>query len=482
MPLLKAKPVFFMSFIEPKHNYVGNLMPRFNLSNPAHFVRKLNEVLEEAIAAHASTYYFDMNELASLVGRARFQDDYIGPLGHGSIIGDDDSDQRRMQRSTPPTEMWDSFDVQVEFEQVVVRRFLDDLAIIRQSLQIKAIIVDVDDTLWRGIAAEEPDKPSWEFMEGWPLGMAEALLFYKIRGGMLAICSKNDEELLLSLWEKNFHGRLRVEDFASVRINFERKSDNVRSILSELNILPQNVLFIDDNPREIDEVRSVFPKMHFLSADHHDWRRKILMFPEMQVASISSDAALRTASVQANTLREKAREGLSYEDWLASLQLAQEVVRVTDSNHPRFERAFELLNKTNQFNTTGKRWERAEVKALLERGGYLACSMLRDKLADNGMISVLVVEGGEIVQAVLSCRAFKYEAEIAAGHLVCADILSNHPVVRAKIVDTGLNGTCHSYFRRMGFSEFSGEWIADRPPEWPTHIRTPDESSPRLAG
>jgi FkbH-like protein len=255
-----------------------------------------------------------------------------------------------------------------------------------------------------------------------------------------------------------------------MKINFERKSDNIREILAELNILPQNVLFIDDNPREIDEVRAIFPEMQFLSADHHDWRRKILMSANTQVAKVSEDAHKRTASVQANAARTKAAEGLSFEEWLASLSLEQTVEIVERSDHPRFDRAFELLNKTNQFNTTGRRWERHEIEALLGEGGFLLCSMLRDKLADNGMVSVIVVRGDEIVQAVLSCRAFKYGAELAAGRVACLAILERHGQVRATLVDTGLNKTCHGYFAKMGFEEKDGLWLATSAPPMPAHL------------
>jgi FkbH-like protein len=470
MPLCTDRPCFFLSFMEPKHNYLGNLMPRYSLSNPAYFVARLNEVLADAISAQSNMHFFDVNEIMALVGKARLLDDYTTALSHGAIIRSFGADDSRIQPSTAPEDLWGTFDALVEFEQVLACRFLDDLEILRRPLQIKAIIVDVDDTLWRGIAVEEQDKPHWEFTEGWPIGVAEALLFFKARGGMLAMCSKNDEAALRGRWGHIYQGRLRLTDFASMKVNFERKSENIRAILAELNILPQNALFIDDNPREIDEVRAAFPEMQFLSVEHHDWRRKILMSASTQVATISDDAHKRTASVQANAVRQKAAEGLSFEEWLASLSLEQTIEIVERSDHPRFERAFELLNKTNQFNTTGRRWERHEIDALLAEGGALVCSMLRDKLADNGMISVVVVRGNEIVQAVLSCRAFKFGAELAAGRVACQRILATHDHVRASLVDTGLNKTCHPYFRKMGFEEKDGVWTTAALPPLPDHL------------
>jgi HAD superfamily phosphatase (TIGR01681 family) len=271
------RPIFFMSFLQPKHNYLGSMLKRYSLSNPVYFVEQLNRAREEAFSGYANAYLIDMNELMALVGSVSLHDDYLSPIAHAAVIDNDAWDAERIQISTSPRALYDTMDVLPLFEEVVARRLLDNLQILRKPLEIKAIIVDFDDTIWRGIAAEELTKPHWEFTEGWPLGLAEALLIFKARGGMIAACSKNDEETIRKRWRALYGGRLRLEDFVSVKINFERKSDNVRQTLAEFNILPANILFIDDNPREIDEVRSAFPDMTFLSAQHYDWRRKILM-------------------------------------------------------------------------------------------------------------------------------------------------------------------------------------------------------------
>lgn len=102
--------------------------------------------------------------------------------------------------------------------------------------------------------------------------------------------------------------------------------------------------------------------------------------------------------------------------------------------------------------------------------GALVCSMLRDKLADNGMVSVIVVRGDEIVQVVLSCRAFKFGAELAAGRVACQHILATHGQVRATLLDTGLNKTCHPYFGKMGFDERDGAWWTRAAPPAPEHL------------
>jgi FkbH-like protein len=480
LALCPTKPIFFLSFLEPRHNYLGNLLPRYQLSNPAHFIRKLNEAQEEFLADAPNARLFDVNEILNLVGRARLQDDIIWSIDHGSIIADDPADAARIQASTDPRQMYDTAQALEEYERVLALRLREDLAIMREPLQIKAIIVDLDDTVWRGIAAEDLDKNYWEFTEGWPIGLAEALLVFKTRGGLLAACSKNDEAALRLRWPTIYFGRLRLADFAAMRINFGRKSDNVRELLRELNVLPRNTLFIDDNPREIDEVRRQFPDMHFLSSEHYDWRRKILLSPATQVASISDDARLRTTSIQANSVREKAKAEMSHDDWLRSLELVQTTSLIGESGDPDFQRAFELLNKTNQFNTTGRRWTLTEMEELFARGGLLLCSKLRDRLADSGMISVFVIDGSEIAQAVLSCRAFGFGAEAAAAHVACAHILAHSGEVRASLADTGLNATCHRFYEKLGFTETDGSWRTTNVVPAPVHIdlRLPIPAAP----
>jgi FkbH-like protein len=466
---LTAAPIFFLAFVEPKHNYLGNLLPRYQLTNPVFFVRKLNEVLEGAVAKHRSAYFVDLNEIISLLGSARIQDDYLQQIGHASYISDDLWDKDRISSSVTRTQMYESKEAFRPFTTVLAQRLRDDLAIIKQPLKTKAVIVDLDDTLWRGVAADE-DKPNYEFTEGWPLGFAEALLIYKARGGLLAICSKNDKPATEKRLEMIYQGRLAMNDFASVRINFKRKSENISEILDELNIVEENALFIDDDPRETDEVRAVFPKLQIYCNDHYDWRRKILMLPGTQVQCITKEATLRTQSIQAKVQRDKAKLRSSPEEWLASLDLVQEYALVRGGNDRDFARAFELINKTNQFNTTGKRWTQQEIDQLFVKGGYLLCSFLRDRTTDNGLIGVTVILGNEIVQAALSCRVFNLQSEYATGHWACCLILASHPEVTAQIIDTGRNFSCHQYFKNMGFREREGMFVGLKAPQHPPHL------------
>ena len=467
----RGKPVFFPAFLEPSHNFLGVLLPRFSLSNPRRFVERLNKVISDVCDAAPSAYFLDTNEIVALIGAINIHDGYINHVAHASFLGVVSIADERIQASTCPTKMYDSEAALTRYADLISRRISDSLRIIRQPLETKAIIVDLDDTLWRGIAVED-DKGAAEFAEGWPVGIAEALLIYKARGGMLAICSKNDEAQVTERFNYIYHGRLRLSDFASVRINFERKSENVAQILEELNILPANALFIDDNPREIEEVRARFPDMRFLSAEHYDWRRRILMDTQTQVVQINAEAALRTESIRSSVAGRIAAASMSREEWLASLEMVEEVFVIDRQDDTRYPRAFELLNKTNQFNTTGRRWDQAEMTAFLAQEGKLVCASVKDRTADHGMVAVALVRPGLIEQAVLSCRAFGNGVEQALGHVACGLALEGEAEVVARIIDTGRNRTCHSYFTELGFTDRGeGNFVTAKAPPVPDHIR-----------
>src|SRR5207237_6903915 len=168
---------------------------------------------------------------------------------------------------------------------------------VRQSDQVKLVLVDLDDTMWRGVAAEEGG--AWAMArEGWPLGFAEALMFLKRRGILLGIVSKNDEERVRGIWRRIYGDLVRLEDFAVRKINWQPKADNVEAILAEVNLLPKSVVFIDDNPVERAGIEAAFPEMRVLGPNPYLWRRILLWSPETQVATITAESAARTAMVQ----------------------------------------------------------------------------------------------------------------------------------------------------------------------------------------
>ncbi len=460
---LREAPVLFTTFMEPSFDYLGALSSAEQPRSPTEIVRRLNALLREA-AALPGAYVLDVNLILNQVGRAHLQDDAVMSATHGAFLhhGVPDMDAGRL---APPKALTSVYQVEAA-ERAYATAFwvavADSVKIIRGAAPVKLLIVDLDDTLWRGVASEDDVEP-WARTEGWPIGLMEALLIFKGRGGLLAICSKNDREPTLKRLEAIWQGAVTPEDFAVIKINWSPKSENVAEILRETNILPANAAILDDNPREIDEVRARFPDLRVLGLDAYDWRRIILRAPETQTTETTAESRRRTELVQARLAREGASLGLSRADWLASLNCRQRFIVVREPGSPDFARALELLNKTNQFNTTGRRWSGGELAEFLHAGGVALSTALTDRTVDNGVVGVALIGGGEIVQLVLSCRVFGLGAETNLGRAATLIALSQAALARGRIVDTGRNFACHDLFERLGFRCDGDQFAADAP-------------------
>lgn len=446
-------PVFLTAFLEPSFNYLGHLIDAYAPTAPRAVLRELNRRFAARVAVRPNFHFLDLNDIANAVGRMHFHDDVLAGSSHAATISEAllELDRERFVVPAPNSDYFDYQRYSAAYAELFWRQLSDCLRILRQERAVKLVIVDLDDTLWRGVAADSVLQP-WARIEGWPIGFVEALLFFKKRGGLLAICSKNDHATTLARLSTIWHGAISEDDFAAIRINWNSKAQNIAEILAQTNILPESALFIDDNPRELDEVRSRFPAVRVLEGRPHDWRRVILQSPEMQVPLITPESDKRTELVRARISREADSLAMSRDEWLLSLQLEATITQVRDVASAEGARALELINKTNQFNTTGKRWSLAEFQDFLGNSGCCLVLSLKDRNIDNGLIGVSLILAGEIVQTVLSCRVFGLGAEIALGSAATAVALGQRDVATARLVDTGKNYTCHAYFTELGFA------------------------------
>jgi FkbH-like protein len=471
---LASKPIIFMSFFEPSFNYLGDLIDPFAPTSAGRILREINIILSRTLRSNTNCYFLDSNEIINFIGRRYLHDDILANSSHASFINDWDF-KLDANRLNAPKLIGNLFKYELairEYVQVLISKVETIFNILARQSPIKLIIVDLDDTMWRGVSAEAEGLSLEHRIEGWPIGLAEALLFFKKRGGLLAICSKNDDQMTRERFNEIWRGAITFDDFASVKINWKPKSENIKEILKEVNLLPQSCLFIDDNDRELSEVKAGIPEIRCLGGNHYDWRRIILQSAETQVPTVTEESTRRTELVRAIAQREaEASTTMSREDWLISLGLRLNISLMADSKSKHFARVFELINKTNQFNTTGKRWEKAELEKFFSRGGLCIVTSLKDNLIDNGIISACLIEGDKIVQVVLSCRVFGLGAELVVGAVATRLVLKSHAWVRAEVIDTGRNATCHDYFERIGFKRSGDVFTATSPNTPPPYIK-----------
>lgn len=442
-------PVFLLDFAVPQANPLGRLLPKYSLSNLSHFIRALNEALHAMAAAEKSVHVISFDEITATLGKRYIQDDLVSHLNHGSFMD--------WLKTDHDSELTPHGDLAAQYapkkKEAIVATFNECLAAfntISGGDKIKLVIFDLDGTLWRGVPADHDDI-GHHLTEGWPVGMVEAAAFLKMRGILIAIASKNDPDTARRLWEKLHGHRLPLSNFVSTQFSWGPKVESVATILRETNLLPENCLFVDDNPVEREQMKQAFPAIKVIDGPINTWRRMLLWGTELQVPTITNESARRTESIQSMVQREALKATVDPAEYLRTLKVAVTIDRITTTDARTFARAFELLNKTNQFNSTGKRWTEAELAQFFAGGGMLLTANVKDRHSDYGLTALLLAQTGECTQMVMSCRVFGLNVE----HALFAAWLQTAPTEARSLLlrDTGKNALCRTFVSNIGLPE-----------------------------
>ncbi len=323
----------------------------------------------------------------------------------------------------------------------------------------KLIIVDLDDTLWGGIVGDA----GWEnLVLGGHHHIGEAyadfqhaLKSMQNRGILLAIVSKNEEQVALEAIRKHPEMVLKLEDFAGWRINWQDKVQNIIDLMTELNLGPQSAVFIDDNPVERARVKESLPEVLV-----PDWPEDPLFYPAtllslrcFEMPSLSrEDLARTTMYFSENKRRELKKTVSSLEEWLTRLAIRVQVEELHPANLPR---ATQLLNKTNQMNLTTRRMSEAELMAWAEQEHHRLWTLrVSDKFGDAGLTGIVSLEiqdrSAQIVDFILSCRVLgrKIEETMFATAIHHAQALGIENVY-ARYIATSKNKPCLDFFKSL---------------------------------
>ena len=464
---------FVFPYITPVQNAIGRMLPRYDFRNPVYFVERLNEALCRELDAYQNVFWLDLNEIHSFFGRRFVQEDVFMPFNHGSYISDFDfeHDKDRLEPAGRATELieeqlWSVF-------QAAWAELLAMLRSARQSDNVKMVIVDLDDTLWRGVAAEL-DGEDLPTSEGWPKGLWEALLILKRRGILLGIISKNEESRILDVWHQVFRKYLTIEDFAVHRINWRSKTENMSEILEAVGLSSKHVVYVDDNPVERSAIKASFPEIRVLTGQPLTWRRILLWSPETQADGITTEATDRTMMVQSQLVRQEQRRTMPRSEFLRSLGMKVRLLEITSTLHPRFPRVLELINRTNQFNTTGLRWLRQDCMAAFAKGLKFIAFEAEDKFTEYGLVGTAILDDLGIFQFIMSCRVIGLDLEAA----VVAALVEKFRVKGAESIEAEMkynerNLPCQNLYEKLGFQVIDGKWQRRTSPPLaiPGHIK-----------
>ncbi|HBB89373.1 MAG TPA: HAD family hydrolase [Blastocatellia bacterium] len=285
----------------------------------------------------------------------------------------------------------------------------------------KGLITDLDDTLWRGLLGEDGvEGISWDIDRR---SHIHALYQQTLRalaesGVLIGVASKNDPDLVSEAL--NRQDLLLPKDcLFPIDANWNSKSEAVRRILDVWNINEDAVVFVDDSPLELAEVASLYPEIKCLRFPIDDEQAAYYLLEELRdlfgKQEILNEDTIRVSSIRKGNQFQQQLEtetARPLESFLADLEAEVSLSPVAADD----ARAFELVNKTNQFNLNARRLSQSEFQAALDRRG--AVSLLvsyKDKYGPLGKIAVVL---GEIDGArlkldtwVMSCRAFSRHIE-----------------------------------------------------------------------
>jgi len=292
----------------------------------------------------------------------------------------------------------------------------------------KCLVLDLDNTLWGGVIGDDG-------LHGITIGketaLGEAYVDFqryvkelKQRGIILAVCSKNNEDTAKKgLGHQD--NLLSCDDMTAIKANWNPKYQNIREITEEINIHPDSLVFFDDNPVERDAVASqvqevIVPDIGNDIVQYIDYLDKNGYF---ETAHLTGDDRQRTAYYQNEKHRSVAKAGFdNYQDFLYSLEMEAEI----KCFKPVYlERITQLINKTNQFNLTTKRYTLAEIESVAKNDQHLTLyGRLTDKFGDNGLIAITIGtiknQQCHIDLWLMSCRVLKRDMELAMLDILVA--------------------------------------------------------------
>ena len=325
----------------------------------------------------------------------------------------------------------------------------------------KCIVLDCDNTLWGGIVGEDGVggiQIGDEFPGSAYRDFQKLLLHWRKQGVLLAIASKNNEADVWEVFEKNSSMVLKRDDISAWAIDWNPKAENIPALAKALNIGTDSLVFVDDNPMEIEYMRAARPEV--LS----------ILVPEEAAEIVATLGALtcldrlevtredrqRANMMSAERERKSAAAALSKEDFQRSLELRLEFFSAEEAD---IDRIAQLINKTNQFNLTTIRRSVEEVRLIANSASHRVFGLrVADKFGDYGLTGVAILEQAPdathctVETFLLSCRVLGRGVETALLALLAEEARSVGALeLHASFLPTSKNAPAASFLSDHGF-------------------------------
>lgn len=428
-------PIIQNNFEYPGYRLLGN-MEASDIHGRINFITRLNQKFYEYAQTHNNFFINDINYVSSCYGLDRWLDDFY----------------------------WHMYKYAIAVP--AIPELAHNLAKIIKSIygkNKKAFALDLDNTLWGGVVGDDGVE-NLALGQEVPMGQVYSefqsyLKAHKDLGVLLNVNSKNDYGNAVA-GLNHPDGVLKPEDFIVITANWNNKDKNLVEMADVLNIMPDSMVFVDDNPAERALVESSVAGVAVPAMEKPEtYIRTLDRAGYFEVTSLSKDDAKRNDMYKENARRAQMQAAYDdYGDYLKSLEM---VGTIKPFEPVYMARIAQLTNKSNQFNLTTKRYSQAEIEAMASDKNYITLyGKLQDKFGDNGVVTVVI---GRLADTALhidlwlmSCRVLKRDMEAAMMDMLVKRALERGAaVIKGYYYPTAKNGMVKNFYETMGFTKES---------------------------
>lgn len=424
----QSAPVIFCTFILPYMGPFGNL---FEQNQFYVQIQEYNAQLKKLAERQKNLFIFDINRLVHFLGEKNIRD-YRGLYAFDMPFTND-------------------------FFCHLTHEWLSYIFSLVGKTK-KCIVVDLDNTLWGGVVGEVgakgidlgSDYPGVAFQN-----FQRALLACYHRGLILAINSRNNEEDVNEVFEKNPNMILKKEHFAAVKINWNDKAQNLVEIAKDLNIGMDSLVFFDDDPVNREVVKSSLPDVlvpHF-TISPEEYVDKLFTLNIFNQFRLTEEDKLKGEMYAAESQRKNILASVkSPEEYIASLGIS---IQVDCNTAGQIERLAQLTMKTNQFNLTTHRYTESQIKKYME-SGLVYGGTVRDKFGEYGLTVLAIILIKEKVAYIdsflMSCRVMGREVEyVFLDYLLRELYKKGISKIEASYIATAKNTPAKNFYNKLGF-------------------------------
>ena len=453
----RATGVIFVNTFEVSTNTVFRNYDANHKFSVNSLVKTSNKILKESLSDCENVHLFDLKRAYIL---------------HNDVIVDD--------------RLWylGRFIYSKSFSQFLAVEYVS-LALSSKGESVRLILLDLDNTIWGGVLGEDGiqglqlggDYPGNAFFD-----FQKVVMQLHARGIAIGIVSKNNETDALRAINTLDNMVINLGSISIYKINWNSKVSNIVEISNEIGIGLKNILFIDDNPVERAQVEKNLPEVKILniSNDPSTYSASLIESPYLQITSLTKEDEIRNNSYTSlKNINSERNMFSNIEEFYASINPQ---LTITNLNEKNISRAVQLINKTNQFNTTAKRYTKNDLKIFMNAKNNHSVHVLgyKDRFSEFEYIGVTIIcrkgadfSVSEMELFLLSCRVLGRGIE--HGVLSWWSKTAAKEGVRlltAEIVPTERNTPVLSLYKNHGFIKESGKhsWRKDNE----IVINTPD--------